>query len=82
VIVNMHIDRLVLDGVAGEDGPRVGEAVRAELARLLGGDGAAERFASDYASPLVRSEAVLPRALKADLLGIRIGRAVHGAIGG
>lgn len=81
MIVNFHIDRLVLDGVADHEGPAVGEAVTAELRRLLGADGLAQRFSHDRNSPLVRTEAVLPPAPRADLLGVRIGRAVHGAIG-
>ncbi len=81
MIVNCHIDRLILDGVAEHEGPRVGEAVTAELERLLGADGTAQRFSRDRAVPLVRAEAVLPPASRADLLGVRIGRAIHGAVG-
>jgi hypothetical protein len=81
MIVNFHIDRLVLDGVAERDGARVGEAVTAELTRLLGEDGAVQRFSRDRALPTVRAEAALPPASRADLLGVRIGRAVHRAIG-
>jgi hypothetical protein len=51
--INLHIERLVLEGLplAAHEGPLVGEAVTAELTRLLGTGG---QLAVGHAAPLVR----------------------------
>jgi hypothetical protein len=81
--INLHIDRLVLDGlpVAGQDGPLIGAAVETELARLLERDGEAARFVRDRAHPVLRADPIPGTASGQDPLGAQIGRAVHGAVG-
>lgn len=83
MIVNLHIERLVLDGVAvaPHEGPRVGEAVTAELARLIAAGGIVEHLTVDRTTPRLGTDPILRPASKADSLGAQIGRSVYGAIG-
>jgi hypothetical protein len=82
VIVNVHIDRLVLDGlpVGSHEGPLVGAAVEAELARLFTEGGLANGFNCDRAAPLVRTEAMARPATDGGGLGVQIGQAVYEGI--
>jgi hypothetical protein len=83
MIVNVHIERLVLDGVA--DGPghaaRVESAVREELARLWSQTGASSLPQVSAAVPLLRgrSPGDLGRSTPS-LLGSAVARSLHGAI--
>ena len=78
--VNLHIDRLVIEGSPRDmhDGPHLHAAVEAELARLLAAGGDAESFGKSRAVPLVRAE---PIAGPPNQLGARIGQAIFGSIG-
>jgi len=80
--INLHIERLVLDGLplAAHEGPLVGAAVQAELARLIGEDSPAERYTRDSATPLVHTDAIPGHYASGDGLGVQIGRAIHGGI--
>ena len=84
MIVNLHIDRLVLDGVAAgsHEGPLVRDALEAELARLLAAPGAARHFGEDRTVQRIRSEGMgRPDGGMAGL-GEHIGKAVFEAIAG
>ena len=77
--VNVHVERLVLEGVGVDgDGRLVGEAMRAELGRLFGQsavpNGAFALHAST-AQPIIRNV----NAASAQL-GTSIAQTVHGAI--
>lgn len=83
--IQLHIERLVLDGlpITRSQRPLVQAAVEAELARLLAADGL---------SPIVVAGGVLPRVPAGDIqltkdddpgsLGQQIARAVYRGIGG
>jgi hypothetical protein len=82
--INLHIERLVLDGLPIEHrhGPLVKAAVEAELSRLLTADGLAGNLMSGGAI----SSVPVPNIQVADnsnpkQLGQQIGRAVYGGIG-
>lgn len=81
MIVNLRIDRLVLDGlpVGTHQGPAVEAAVQAELTRLLT-EGHGLPHATDRAVPFVRSSAIAAPAVRADTLGGQIGQAVFESI--
>jgi hypothetical protein len=81
VIVNLHIERLVLDGlpVGSHQGPLVQAAVEAELARLLAANAlpaASPESVQRVAAPAIAAPAVTP-----DGLGAQIGQAIFGSIG-
>lgn len=82
--INLHIERLVLDGLnlGPGQGVRVKQAVEAELARLLLESGLADNLQSGGALPDVRAHP-MPIGENADpsSLGKAIGRAVYGGIG-
>jgi hypothetical protein len=82
VIVNLHIERLVLDGlpVGRHEGPLIRAAVEAELTRQLGAEGAAARLAVGHGAPLVRTEPIDSAAGGPQRLGAGIGRAVFEGI--
>jgi hypothetical protein len=83
--VAVHIDRLVLDGVALDAGQQhlLQAAVQAELVRLLTAGGLAPALAAGMAVPRI---AGAPLALPAGAHGAQAGRgiaaSVYGAIGG
>jgi hypothetical protein len=82
--INLHIERLVLEGL--ELGPGQGELVRtavaAELTRLLTEGGLAGQFQSSAALPSVRASglAITPGSEPAQLGG-QIAQAVYGGLG-
>jgi hypothetical protein len=81
MIVNVHIERLVLDGVVGGagDGARIEAAVRAELARLWAG--APSLPQTSVAAPALRGAAVRASAPSHPAqLGGAIAASVYGAI--
>ena len=80
MIVNLQIDRLVLDGlpVGTHEGPRVQAAIEAELARLFAG-ATPDRLAGNRSEPLIR-EVIARGATDGDALGTQIGRAVFAGI--
>lgn len=81
MIVNLHIERLVLDGmpIGSHEAPLVQAAVEVELARLLA-DVAPDRLADNRFDPLVRSEAIVRVATGGDGLGAQIGQAIFAGI--
>jgi hypothetical protein len=82
--INLHIERLVLDGLPVEHhhGPLVKAAVEAELSRLLSAAGLANSLASGGAVPAVAAPQIqLPSNNNPIQLGEQIGRAVYGGIG-
>ena len=82
--INLHIERLVLDGVPVARGgePLVRAAVEAELARLLAADGLAPSLLAGAALPHLRGgELQLAGASDSNQLGRQIARAVYGGIG-
>ena len=82
--INVHIERLILDGVAlgAGEGPRLKAAVEMELGRLLGERGMANGLASDVAVDSVRGGAVqLGRDVGGAGLGKQVAQAVYGGIG-
>jgi hypothetical protein len=82
--INLHIDRLVLDGLPIEhrDGARVKAAVETELSRLLTANGLANSLVSGGATPSVPAPGI---QMSSDgnpaRLGRKIGRAIYGGIG-
>lgn len=82
--IQVHIERLILDGVAlgvGE-GPRLQAAVEMELGRLLGERGIANGLVSDVAVDSVRGGAVQLRLnVGSAALGKQVAQAVYGGIG-
>jgi hypothetical protein len=81
--INLHIERLILDGLfeSHAEGPVIGTAMETELARLLADGGLKSDIQSGGAFPSVRVSTVqLPQA-KAVPLGQQIARAVYHGIG-
>lgn len=82
--VNLHIERLVLEGVEGGMVDRAGvqEAVAAELTRLLAEGGLHPDLIAGGARAAMRGGEIQPVAGgKPDPLGKQIARAVYGGIG-
>jgi hypothetical protein len=81
--IQLHIDRLVLDGLPVDwtSGPAIKAAVEAELTRLLSKGGLAPELASGIVVPALRggsinvADKVEPAALGRDIAG-----AVYGGI--
>ena len=82
--INLHIDRLVLDGlpIEHQDGPLVKAAVEAELVRLLTANGLANSLRAGVAMPSVPAPDIqMSRDRNPTRLGQEIGRAIYGGIG-
>jgi hypothetical protein len=82
--INLHIERLILDGlpVTSLQGPQVRAAVEAELARLLAADGLSHELRGGVAVPRVRAGAIqIGKENQPARLGQSIARAVHEGIG-
>jgi hypothetical protein len=85
VKINLHIDRLVLDGipVARIDSGRVRAAVERELTRLLASGGLDRELKSGAAIPSLHAEKIrIDKLSRPDDVGRAIARSVHGKIGG
>lgn len=82
--INLHIERLVLDGlpVTRSQGALVQAAVEAELARLLSDGGLASTWRSGGAVPTVRADAIHLAAGESNppQIGQQIARAVYGGL--
>jgi hypothetical protein len=81
--VNLHIERLVLDGFAlgSRDAALVQEAVRTELVRLFAGDEAATSSLASAAMPSVQGAPLrLSGAETPPRLASAIAQSVYGAI--
>jgi hypothetical protein len=81
--INLHIERLVLDGlpVARHDAPLVQAAVEAELSRLLTARGLSPSLSQDGALPAVRGDSLqLASESSPSQLGTQIAQAVYGGL--
>jgi hypothetical protein len=79
--INVHIERLVLDGLSLASGQSdsVQTAVETQLTRLLSDKGFA--CSSAYTVPHVSAAPIqLPRDTKSSLLGHQIARAIYGSL--
>ena len=82
--INLHIERLVLDGlpVDSTKGGRVRAAVEKELARLLAAGGLSQHLGAGAAVPRLRGGNIkVTKGVQAGGLGRSIARAVHEGIG-
>jgi hypothetical protein len=83
--VNVHIERLILDGLSipHRQRPHLQATVEVELARLLAADGLAPGLLAGGALPGIPAGAVqLTRDGDPTQLGQQIAQAVYGGIGG
>lgn len=81
--INVHIERLILDGlpVAGSQTPMLQAAVEAELARLLAADGLGSKLRAGGEMPSVKAGNIQMASDSApDDLGRQIAQAVYGGI--
>jgi hypothetical protein len=69
--VDVHVDQLVLDGLARDDVRGVEQAVERELTRLLGGGAPARVDVSGFA---------LGREPAAQAIGTRVAARIHGSV--
>ncbi len=82
--INLHIERLVLDGldIGPGQGRQVKSAVEAELSRLLRDSGLASALQNGVALPRINVEPVrMSQGNDPDRLGQQIARSVYGGIG-
>jgi hypothetical protein len=82
--IEVHIERLVLDGlpVTASEAPRVRAAVESELARLFATGGLNRELAAGGAVPRVDAPEVrLARRERPEAIGQGIARSVHRRIG-
>lgn len=82
--INLHIERLVLDGISVSDGggPHVQAAIETELARLLAVGGVSAAFHTGQAVPSVRGgDLHLTAGGSHAELGRHIAGALYGGIG-
>jgi hypothetical protein len=81
--INLHIERLILDGLPLErsEGSQVQAAVEAELARLLMANGLGQQFQSGGAVPSVRTPEMQLTDNSSIQIGQQIARSVYGGIG-
>lgn len=82
--INLHIERLVLDGLplSSVEGPQLRRAVQAELSRLLTSGGLSQELRSGGAVPHISAGVVhVARNNSPGKLGTQIARALHQGIG-
>jgi hypothetical protein len=79
--INLHIERLVLDGASGfhDSGGAVRAAVEAELVRLFTEDPSAIRLSRSFAVPALRGDPVAASPSPQGF-GAAIAASVHGAV--
>ena len=83
--INLHIERLVLDGlpVAPSQGAQVQALVERELARLLAQDGISKQLQSGLALHRVGAEEILSsQGVGIQTIGRQIAGAIHSSISG
>lgn len=81
--INLHIERLVLDGlpIAHHEGSLVRAAVEAELSRLLTAQGLSPALLNGGAMPAVRGDSIqLASESSPSQLGTQIAQAVYGGL--
>jgi hypothetical protein len=84
VNINVHIERLILDGlsVTRSQGPLVQAAVEAELARLLATDGLSPELQVGGAVPSLKAGNIqIASESNPNQLGQQIAQVVYGGIG-
>jgi hypothetical protein len=82
--INLHIERLILDGLPLEarDGAAIRAAVEAELARLLTENGELSNRQTGYATPRISADAVQIAAQSDPAqIGQQIAGSIYGSIG-
>jgi hypothetical protein len=82
--IDLHIERLILDGlpVTSLQGPQLRAAIEKELARLLVEQGLSDELRGGIAVPGVRAGSIrFGRDERPERLGQSIARAVHEGIG-
>jgi hypothetical protein len=82
--INLHIDRVVLEGfdLGPQQRARLGAAIEAELARLLAAGGLAQGLAAGGALPSIRAGAFqLAPDGDPQRMGAQIAQSVYGGIG-
>jgi hypothetical protein len=82
--INLHIERLILDGlpITPSQGLLVQAAIEKELARLLTENGIAESFQAGVAVPSVRANGIqLTSGGNPTQLGAQIAQSVYSGIG-
>lgn len=82
--INLHIDRLVLDGLPIEHhhGPLIKTAVELELGRLLAASGLENSLTGGGAIPSAQAAGIqMSSDSNPARLGQQIGRAIYGGIG-
>ena len=82
--INLHIERLVLDGlpIDHHQGPLIRAAVEVELGRLLTANGLANSLMAGGAVPSVPAPGIqMSEASNPARLGQQIGHAIYGGIG-
>jgi hypothetical protein len=81
--LNIHIERLILEGLPIRPGQRamVQAAVEAELSQLLSEGGLAHDLQSNVALPGVKADAIQGTGNHPNQLGQQIARSVYSGIG-
>lgn len=74
--VSVHIDRLVLRGFERADGVAIGEAMREELARVLGDAQAVRALASSGDVPRLRATTQLDAGSHPFSVGAQVAQAI------
>jgi hypothetical protein len=82
VNVNLHIERLVIDGAALAPGGKrqLQVAVEAELTRLIARDGIAPEYRAGGATPALPAATIGVPSKNPAQFGVQIARAVHGGL--
>ena len=81
--INLHIERLILDGlpIKQRDAALVRDAIEGELTQALLTDGLAKSLSNGGAFASVPASTILARDARADSIGQQIARAVYGGVG-
>ena len=81
--INLHIERLILDGLPLEqrDGAQVWDAIAAELTQALTSGGVANNLAHGGALAWLALNAVQVDAPRPKTIGEQIARSIYGGIG-
>jgi hypothetical protein len=85
VNIQLHIDRLVLDGldVAYADRSQLAASMEVELSRLLSAGGMSSDFTSGVSLATLNADSIqVAPGASADHLGLQIAQAVYGGVGG
>lgn len=79
MIINLHIERLILHGFAARDGAAISKGVEGELTRLLSRAGVPPSLSQPGEIPNIKSEMPNLRTdSSANGVGVQIARAVDG----